>query len=143
MWKETGGVNMITLFSSLLSGIIATIITLVWTWRNARKDKRYEYKLSVFKDLMAYRNDITEKASSSGVFESAINQVFVAYNDCPDVLDKFEVYRKTVAYNKNKENDEIVIADLLQLLKSMAKQLKINYSFSNDDLFSKPIQIKE
>ena len=124
MWKETGGVNMITLFSSLLSGIIATIITLVWTWRNARKDKRYEYKLSVFKDLMAYRNDITEKASSSGVFESAINQVFVAYNDCPDVLDKFEVFRKTVAYNKNKENDEIVIADLLQLLKSMAKQLK-------------------
>ncbi len=92
---------------------------------------------------MAYRNDITEKASSSGVFESAINQVFVAYNDCPDVLDKFEVFRKTVAYNKNKENDEIVIADLLQLLKSMAKQLKINYSFSNDDLFSKPIQIKE
>ncbi len=139
MWKETGGVNMITLFSSLLSGIIATIITLVWTWRNARKDKRYEYKLSVFKDLMAYRNDITEKASSSGVFESAINQVFVAYNDCPDVLDKFEVFRKTVSYNK--KNGDAVIADLLQLLKSMAKELEIDYTFSNDDLFSKPIQI--
>ena len=130
---------MITLFSSLLSGIIATIITLVWTWRNARKDKRYEYKLSVFKDLMAYRNDITEKASSSGVFESAINQVFVAYNDCPDVLDKFEVFRKTVSYNK--KNGDAVIADLLQLLKSMAKELEIDYTFSNDDLFSKPIQI--
>lgn len=143
MWKETGGVNMITLISSLLSGIFATIITLVWTWRNARKDKRYDYKLFVFKDLMAYRNDITEESSSSGVFESAINQVFVAYNDCPDVLEKFEVFRKTVSYNKNKENGEIVIADLLQLLKSMAKELKIDYSFSNDDLFSSPIQIKE
>lgn len=142
MWKETGGVNMITLISSLLSGIFATIITLVWTWRNARKDKRYDYKLSVFKDLMAYRNDITEKASSSGVFESAINQVFVAYNDCPDVLEKFEVFRKMLS-NNNKEKGEIVIADLLQLLKSMAKELKIDYSFSNDDLFSNPIQIKE
>ncbi len=130
---------MITLFSSLLSGIIATIITLVWTWQNARKDKRYEYKLSVFKDLMAYRNDITEKASSSGVFEAAINQVFVAYNDCSDVLDKFEVFRKTVSYNK--KNGDAVIADLLQLLKSMAKELEIDYTFSNDDLFSKPIQI--
>lgn len=142
MWKETGGVNMITLISSLLSGIFATIITLVWTWRNARKDKRYDYKLFVFKDLMAYRNDITEESSSSGVFESAINQVFVAYNDCPDVLEKFEVFRKTVS-NNNKEKGEIVIADLLQLLKSMAKELKIDYSFSNDDLFSNPIQIKE
>lgn len=91
---------------------------------------------------MAYRNDITEKASSSGVFESAINQVFVAYNDCPDVLEKFEVFRKMLS-NNNKENGEIVIADLLQLLKSMAKELKIDYSFSNDDLFSNPIQIKE
>lgn len=40
---------MITLISSLLSGIFATIITLVWTWRNARKDKRYDYKLSVLR----------------------------------------------------------------------------------------------
>lgn len=130
---------MNAILSSVLSGIVATIITLIWTGLNAKREKRYRYKLSVFKDLMAYRNDITEHASSSGGFEAAINQVFVAYNDCPEVLEKFETFRKTVSYSKN---DDAIIEELLQLLKSMAQVLKIDYSFSNDDLFKKPIKIK-
>ena len=81
---------MITLVSSLLSGTVASIIVFLWTKISEKKEKRYEYKLDVFKALIAYRNDITDGGTTSGVFESAINQVFVAYNDCPDVLEKFE-----------------------------------------------------
>lgn len=129
---------MSAVINSLLSGIVASIIVLVWTLLSEKKRKKYEYKLTVFKDLMAYRNDITGNASTSGVFEAAINQVFVAYNDCSDVLDNFEKFRKAVCYEKN---SDAVINELLQLLKSMAKELKINYTFSNDDLFCKPIKI--
>ncbi len=130
---------MTTIISSLLSGVIATIITLVFTVYNARKEKRYEYKLTVFKDLVASRNDITRESASSGKFETAINQVFVAFNDCPVVLEKFEAFRKSVVYKKT--DDEVVIEELLQLFKSIAKELKLDYSFSNDDLFKKPIKI--
>lgn len=128
---------MITLVSSLLSGTVASIIVFLWTKISEKKEKRYEYKLNVFKDLIAYRNDITDGGTTSGVFETAINQVFVAYNDCPDVLEKFEKFREIVSMQEK----DAIIDSLLQMLKGMAKELKIDYSFANDNLFTNPVKI--
>lgn len=134
--------ELVELVKILGSGILATIITLVVTECLRRKHAKYDYKMAVFRDVIAYRTDITGGACSTGKFMQAINQVFIAYNDCPKVIDAFEEFRKATIYKVNPavENEKVISA-LVVLFKEMAKELKIDYSFSNDDLFTKPLII--
>ncbi len=131
--------TIITLCSALLSGILATVVTLVVTHLQQKKSQKHEYKLQIFKDVVAYLTDITDNGVSTGNFQKAINQVFIAYNGCTDVINKFEIFRKS-ALDTHRDNN-IVIGNLLQLIKAMADELSIDYSFSNDDLFVHPIQV--
>lgn len=134
--------ELVELAKILGSGILATIITLVVTECLRRKHAKYEYKMAVFRDVIAYRTDITGGACATGKFMQAINQVFIAYNDCPKVIAAFEEFRKATIYKVNPavENEKVISA-LVVLFKEMAKELKIDYSFSNDDLFTKPLII--
>ena len=132
--------SIITIVSSLASGIFATIITLIVTNIIQKKKERFNYKMKIFQDAIAYRTDITNSNISTGEFQKTMNQVFIAYNDCPSVLDAFEEFRKSVIYKSNiQSGNEKVIDSLLVLLKAMAKEVNIDYSFSNDDLFTKPL----
>ena len=133
---------MITLLSSLFSGILATCITLVATNILRRREEKKNFKMKIFKDVIAYRTDITNTLISTGNLQKALNQVFIAYNDCPEVLESLEVFSKSVIYRgeSDKENEKI-IDNLVVLLKAMAKATDVDYSFSNDDLFTKPILI--
>ena len=128
--------NVITILSIFFSGITASIVTLHWQ----RKSEKRKYKMEVFQMIIAHRQDIVESGRNSGKFEEAVNQVFIAYNDCDKVLKVFEEFRSSVIYKNEKEND-LVISNLLRLLKEMASELHIKYNFSNDDLFMKPIII--
>lgn len=134
--------ELVELTKILGSGILATIITLVVTECLRRKHAKYEYKMVVFRDVIAYRTDITGGTCATGKFMQAINQVFIAYNDCPKVISAFEEFRKATIYKVNPaiENEKVISA-LVVLFKEMAKELKIDYSFSNDDLFTKPLII--
>lgn len=130
---------------SLLSGLVATIITLICTHINQKRIDKFNYKMKIFQELIAYRSDMTSAADTTGNFQKAINQVFVAYNDCPNVLKAFEQFRKSVTmeFNRTDEYNSQVIDNLLSLLKAMAKEVKIDCSFSNDSLFTIPIIIKK
>ena len=130
----------VELVKVLVSGLLATIVTLIVTECQRKRNAKYEYKLYIFREAVAYRTDIANGAISTGNFQKAMNQVFVAYNDCPEVLTAFEEFRKAVLYKVNPaiENEKVISA-LVVLFKAMAKELKIDYSFSNDDLFTKPL----
>ena len=129
---------MITLLSSLFSGILATCITLVATNILRRREEKKNFKMKIFKDVIAYRTDITNTLISTGNLQKALNQVFIAYNDCPEVLESFEVFRKSVMYRgeSDKENEKI-IDNLVVLLKAMAKANEVNNRFSNDYFIKK------
>ena len=134
--------ELVELVRILGSGALASIVTLIVTECMRRKKAKYEYKMTIFRDVIAYRTDIAEGACSTGRFMYAINQVFVAYNKCPKVIAAFEDFRKVTMYKVNSaaENEKVISA-LVVLFKEMAKELRIDYSFSNDDLFTKPIRI--
>ena len=127
---------------SLFSGLFASLITVLITRYFENKKSLLEYKKKVFQDLIAFRGDLVDSAENTGNFQVAINQVFVAYNDSPKVLEAFEDFRK---YNKmgarTLEDNRCVISALLTLLKLMAQEVHIDYSFSNDDLFTNTIII--
>lgn len=134
--------ELVELAKILGSGVLATIITLIVTECLRNNNAKYEYKMAIFRDVIAYRTDITNGTCSTGRFMHAINQVFVAYNDCPKVIVAFEEFRKATMYKVNPAvENEKVISTLVVLFKEMAKELKIDYSFSNDDLFTKPLII--
>lgn len=132
--------ELVELVKILGSGVLATIITIIVTECQRRRNAKYQYKMTVFKDVIAYRTDITGGTCSTGKFMHAINQVFIAYNDCPKVIAAFEEFRKATIYKVNPAvENEKVISTLIVLFKEMAKEVKIDYSFSNDDLFTKPL----
>ncbi len=128
-----------TLLISMLSGLIATIISVFYTHYKQKQEYKYNYKMKIFQELIAYRSDMTLNSNSTGIFQSALNQVFVAYNDCPKVLENFERFRKSLS---NKDCESVKIDNLLSLLKAMANEVNIDCSFSNDSLFTAPIIIK-
>ena len=105
-----------------------------------KKSEKRKYKKEVFQTLIAHRADLVLGGQNSGKFEEAVNQVFVAYNDCDKVLKAFEEFRSSVIYKDEKRN-HLVVSNLLTLLKEMARELHIKYNFSNDDLFTEPIII--
>ena len=126
----------------LLSGMVATVITLVITTLIQHKRDKVAYKKQIFQAIIASRSDLLLLSPSTGEFQRAINQVFVAFNDNEEVLRAFEDFRKTTAAKTgSKQNNDQIIDCLLTLLKSMAKDLHIRYDFSNDDLFKQPIFI--
>lgn len=134
--------TVISIVTSLLSGFIATMVTLVVTNKLQKKRESLEYKRILFQNMIAFRGDLVAGSRPTGNFSVAINQVFIAYNDCPEVLAAFEAFRK-LANKKGRtrqENDE-TISLLITLLKAMAKEINIDYSFCNDDLFTTPVII--
>ena len=131
-----------TVTLSLFSGLFASLITVLITRHFENKKSLLEYKKRVFQDLIAFRADLVDFAECTGNFQIAINQVFVAYNDSQKVLEAFENFRKCNKMGvRTPEDNQRVIGALLTLLKLMAKEIHIDYSFSNDDLFTNPIII--
>lgn len=128
-------------WSIVLSGVVAAIITLIVTYIMQVRRDRKEYKMEIFKNVVAYRTDLTASSSATGNLQIALNQIFVAFNRDKIVIQAFEALRKDVQYKVGPQDNEKIVSDILALIKSMADNLKIDYSFSNDDLFTKPLTL--
>lgn len=129
------------IISAIISAILSGSLVAILNWRWQKNNDKKRYKMQIFQELIAYRSDIIDGNESSGHFQCAMNQVFIAYNDSTPVLDAFESFRKVVIYKSDNTDSSKIIDALLKLLKAMANDLHINYNFSNDDLFTKPIII--
>ena len=104
---------------------------------------RKEYKMQVFKTLVAYRTDLTDSSSATGNLQIALNQIFVAFNRDKKVIQAFETFRKDIQYKSEQSANEKLDSDFIALIKAMADNLNINYGFANDDLFMRPLSLKK
>lgn len=106
--------NYITIIASaVLSGIIATIITLWWQNRNEKIKMRRE----IFTTLMAYRFKISHAESVK-----ALNCVQAVFYDCPNVQNAWRKFKEAVdafPVDTNKITDSHIT-----LLEEIAKVLK-------------------
>ena len=127
-----------TIICSLASGLIGSLITMgITLYFQHKKDKR-DYKMEVFRSLIASRNDLTPGHTITGEFEKSINQVFIAFCGRKKVIAAFEEFRKTVETSSIDKTGK-----LITLLKAMAQDLHIEYQYANDDLFTKPLLISK
>lgn len=130
-------------WSIILSGVVASLITLIITNIMQIRRDRKEYKMQVFKTLVAYRTDLTDSSSATGNLQIALNQIFVAFNRDIKVIQAFETFRKDVQYKSEQDANEKLDSDFIALIKAMADNLNINYGFANDDLFMRPLLLKK
>lgn len=110
--------TIIIILSALLSGLIATGLTLFWQYRNGRRNERN----MIFKTLMAYRFHVSNIDNIK-----ALNLVEVVFHDVNEVS---EAYRNFIIESRKKESNETFDA-YITLLEKIAKSLKyknINWS---------------
>lgn len=130
-------------WSIILSGVVASLITLIVTNIMQIRHDRKEYKMQVFKTLVAYRTDLTASSFATGKLQIALNQIFVAFNRDKIVIQAFETFRKDIQYKSEQSANEKLDSDFIALIKAMADNLNINYGFANDDLFMRPLSLKK
>jgi len=121
---------LITIISSLISGIIGVVISIIY---HKRAEKR-QAKINTLKQFVGYRYDLKGEH-----FTKALNEIFVVFQDSQLVLDRLsEFHEIIVSGQKIIANDKLVV-----LFKEMCKDLDIDPSKFSESLFLKAFNVKE
>ncbi len=132
----------ITLVGAIISGVLATIITLVI---NARTEKKRQ-KQQLIDDIFGYKYQISNNSvSHSNVWDinskgltRALNRVVIVFHDDQNILKALDDLYEAIVGNDAKVLDE----KLITLLKTMCKSAGIKCSDWNDSRFTRVFDIK-
>ena len=119
---------MITLVSSLLSGLIGVLISY---WFYARLEKR-KMKTETARKLFANRHDM----HGTG-FHEAMNEIMIAFSDCQNVIDLIENLFKTVETPRHARSEKAADEALIKLMKAICKDIGIEYKTLPDSYYLK------
>ncbi|MCH7973928.1 MAG: hypothetical protein IH949_08590 [Bacteroidetes bacterium] len=119
---------IIVIVASLLSGIIGIIISNIY---HARFEER-KIKIDTFKRVFSNRYDL-----QGDEFSKALNEIFVIYNNSENVISALRSFHQKVVNKQNSEDE------LLKLLKTMCKEVDINFDDFNDSFFLKPFNTRQ
>ena len=120
---------IVTLVSSLLSGLIGIAISAWFFYRL----ERYKLRLDLARRLLGNRHSI-----SGAEFSTAMNEVFVVFSDSKEVLKEMERLYETLQ-TPGKPSAESVFTDFL---KSVCKASGLNQKTLNDAYFIKTFNAK-
>ena len=120
------------IISSLLSGIIGVIISIIYH----RKYEKYRAKLETLKNLVGYRSDVR-----SAEFSKALNEILIVFQNSREVLKAMENFREKLILGQG--NNNLANSSLLKLVKTMCKNLKIDINKVNDDNFLQAFNVRK
>jgi len=118
---------IVTVASSLLSGIIAVIISIAYY----RRHEKRQTKIDTFKRFFSNRYDL-----KGDEFSRAINEIFVIFHDCEEVVSALQAFHQKVTNKQNSEDE------LLKLHKAMCKGVNISFDKFNDSFFLRPFNTR-
>ena len=122
----------VTVFASLISsGLIGAMLSVIIY---GKREKR-RFKVDTLKKLAASRYDVT-----SDEFRKALNEIFVVFNDSPNVMQTLSEFHQAVV---GKQADKVVEDGLMKLFKVMCKDAGIEYNYFNDSFFLHPFSSKQ
>lgn len=141
MWEElfmSKEQIAITLVGAIISGVLATIITLII---NAKTEKKRR-KQQLVDDIFGYKYQMTD--STSNVFDincqgltRALNRVTIVFHDDSDVLQALDNLWAAIKGNNTKITDDVLIT----LLKTMCKSAGIKCNDWNDSRFTRVFKV--
>lgn len=115
----------ITIISSLLSGIIATIITVFYYKKQEKRQRKLDLLASIMRNINALVLPIDEDKKRE--LTGFLNEAFIVFNDNSKVLNQLENLKENVTNEK-----------LVKVIKLMCQDLKIDYTNLNDEFISRP-----
>ena len=118
---------LITIFSSLLSGIVAVIISKIY-YRNYEKHK---IKVDTLTRFVGNRYDL-----KGDKFSGALNEIFVVFQSSSDVMSTLSKYHEKVVARQNSEDN------LIRLFKAMCDDVGVKYDQFNDSFFTRPFNTR-
>ena len=128
----------ITLVGAIISGVLATIITLVI---NAKAEKKRR-KQQLVDDIFGYKYQMTGSISNSldincQGLTRALNRVTIVFHDDSDVLQALDNLWAAVKGDNTKITDDVLIT----LLKTMCKSAGIKCNDWNDSRFTRVFKV--
>jgi len=118
---------IVTLVSSLISGIVAVSISIVY-YRHYEKRRT---KIDTLKRFFANRYDL-----KGDEFSRAINEIFVIFHDSEEVLSALRAFHQRIIDKQNSEDE------LLSLHKAMCNAVNIGFDKFNDSFFLRPFNTR-
>lgn len=113
-----------TLITVIISGTAGVFISI---WYDGRKAKR-QMKIDTLKKIAGHRYNVSSKG-----FTTALNEIFVIFQDSEPVLRKLREFHDTVILGEKKLIDD----KLISLFEEMCKDLKIDANKYERSLFTK------
>jgi hypothetical protein len=124
------------ILAMLLSGLFAALLSvLINIWHQRRSESR-RTKLQVLGQLVGNRHDIRGQA-----FTEALNQVFVVYYDCKDVLGALKAFHEVII--SAQKTHDLANQKLLDLFKAICRDLDIDTEPLTDNFFLQAFNVKQ
>lgn len=117
----------ITIISSLLSGIVATFITVIYYKRQERRQRKLDLLASIMRNINAITRPIDENRKTQ--LAGFLNEAFIVFNENSEILRQLENSKENVTNEK-----------LIKVVKLMCQDLKIDYTNLTDEFISKPFK---
>jgi hypothetical protein len=118
---------MVTIISSLLSGLFAVIVSTIYY----RRYEKRKMKVDTLKRFAGNRYDL-----KGDEFSKALNEIFIVFQDSPEVMKALSDYHERVTA-RQKDLDH-----LIKLFKAMCKVLNIKFEQFNDSFFLRPFNTR-
>ena len=122
----------VTLISSLISGVVAVAVSILYY----RRYERIQMKLSTLREFSANRYDLRGDA-----FTKALNEVFVVFNDSGNVRTALKRFHE----NRVSGTQDPALADqyLIELFKAMCDDVGVKSTGFTDSFFLKPFNVRQ
>lgn len=117
----------ITIISSLLSGIVATFITVIYYKRQERRQRKLDLLASIMRNINAITRPIDENRKTQ--LAGFLNEAFIVFNENSEILRQLENLKENVTNEK-----------LIKVVKLMCQDLKIDYTNLTNEFISKPFK---
>lgn len=121
---------LITLISSLLSGILGVVISIIYH----RRTEKIRAKIETLKNFCGYRYNLR-----GDNFTKTLNEIFIVFQDSNNVLEKLNQFHEVIV---SKQTD-LANDKLVSLFKAMCKNLKIDPNKYSESFFIKAFNVKE
>jgi len=119
---------LITIISSLISGIVGVIISTIYY----RRYEKRKIKVDTLTRFVGNRYDI-----KGDKFSGALNEIFVVFQSSRDVMNTLSRYHEKVVARQNPEDD------LIRLFKAMCDDVGVKYDQFNDSFFLHPFNLRK
>jgi len=123
----TTGQIVLTIITSVISGIIGVIISTVFYVRHERRKD----KLETLRRFMGNRYDLV-----GDEFSRALNEIFVMFKGSPKVMQALSAYHEKVTGQQGSEDE------LIKLFKTMCDDVSVSYGEFNDSFFLRPFNTR-